>query len=305
MFSTTPEVSGNIISNMRSVNPSSNRMTDSCNDKNPMLNEIIGVSNVSTSPNILDLPLEIKRKIAYQLSSENYENLRLTCKNFTHDLESFQEIRHKLNECRGELRANFQRIWIEKKVKILLKNTNQHVTYALNNTFFGKAQWNENLILGGFDYIYIANYPDSRCVTSLMPACDLDAMRKILFSGLSPGYFSRFIENIPKDSLPPTQRIYRISFFINNKDITHDDLDKLFSVANDVFMETAGAEKLLLASIITGFKNYWCQHSPEDINKNVITQNEIKNIAKSYPDLFTFGTIVHESFPCHLDYRPC
>ena len=95
--------------NARSVTPPQtiiNIPPTSSNNNNSILNDVVKIQNQHIE--LINLPDELKQKIAFNLDGISYSNLRLTAKEMHNAIPSFQTIISQLkNGCSGEVEDRY------------------------------------------------------------------------------------------------------------------------------------------------------------------------------------------------------
>jgi len=267
------------------------------NDTSTSLNSNRGiVHNITKIQNqpieFINLPAELKQKIAFNLDGISYCNLHLTSKKIHAELPSFKTMICQLkNKCSGEIRKNYNEMY-EKSIKQLIENEKKddlmqcikHVSvnrrYRSSDSVTLYTTYRPDRVLS---YNQWSGYTLYRC---------REEIKKLSNNQLTP-------EIILKEFNEPFSR--NSNWFVNldlkDKDINKQNLNIIFKAFNNILNEEHSSDRFLVAASAIQLRGYWYHNTPAGIDKKYII-----DIASHYPNLFIMGQIVTDYvFKNHIE----
>lgn len=244
------------------------------------LNNIVKLHNQSIE--FIHLPVELKQKIAFNLDSASYANLRLSAKEMHNALPSFKQMSNDLNHIsRGERRDNYLKIHQDLIEQTLSHENESELIQSLNNAFIDKefndadritlhtmyrstrktfaAHWNGNVF--------------NRCKDKIIALSNEEIIPTIMIEINQP-LFSSLKE-------------YLTTLDIKDKYLTKDNINIIFNAFNKVFNQERSNNRFLVALSAFQLQDFLCNNPPKGVHKK-----EILEISSHYPFLFSMGMIV-------------
>lgn len=235
--------------------------------------------------NITQLPSHILEKTAKFLGSEDYSRFRETCKLFSIINPSFENMTELLKEGKvnGSLKQNYEKQVYANQVKHCLRQITTHIESALNNiSVCAESFDNEDTTRIIVRYTPV-NMGEENAIASLLHD-------KFYFLISNNCFSSAHLTNFRKDLYPNKLQLTGLTFYNKKMDIA--SIEIIFSIAQELCQNCKTPEKLVLISIITTLKDYWCQHPLENVSKE-----EIIKVGKNYPMLFKSGMELQKRYP--------
>ncbi len=230
----------------------------------------------------MNLPVELKQKIAFNLDGISYCNLHLTAKKIHAELPSFKTMICQLkNECSGEIRKNYHEMYV-RSIKQLIENEKKddliqcikHVSanrrYRISDSVTLHTRYHPDRIIS---YDQWSGYTLYRCH---------EEIKKLSNNQLTPEVIlNKFNSPFSRNSH------WFVNLDLKDKDINKQSINIIFKAFNNVLNEERSSDRFLVAASATQLRGYWYHNTPAGIDKK-----DIINIVNHYPNLFLMGQIV-------------
>ncbi|MCS3430906.1 F-box protein [Klebsiella sp. BIGb0407] len=259
------------------VTPTSMLFSDK--DENKTIKNIVNVRNEPVE--FMDLPIELKQKIAFNLDGFSYANLHLTSKRMHHELTSLKEIPVKLKRCSGELKSSYEKMYIKSIRQMVRNEKKDDILQCLKRISIGKCCTSSNNISIATRYESNCTLPGKHWSGNILSHCGVEIM-KLSNNRLIPGIMLRQ-ENA--SSGLSTNRTVSLSF--REKDLNDKTIELIFHAFNTIFNEESSNDRLLVALSAIKLRSYLCRKPPEGVDKNKIVM-----CTSNYPSLHAIGCII-------------
>lgn len=252
------------------------------NSQNGIMEHITKIQNQPIE--FINLPAELKQKIAFKLDGISYCNLHLTAKKIHDDLPSFKTMLHQLKDkCSGEIRKNYIEMY-EKSIKQLIENEKKDdVIQCIKYISADRRYLSSDSVTLYTKYVPAGNkivYPNQwsgfilyRCHDEIKKLSNTQEMSSVILN--------EFTEPFSRNSY------WFVNLDLKDKDINKQNLNVIFKAFNNILNEERSSDRFLVAASAIQLRAYWYHNTPAGIDKK-----DIINIASHYPNLFTMGKIV-------------
>ncbi|MCX8961898.1 hypothetical protein EHW64_12340 [Erwinia psidii] len=213
--------------------------------------------------NITNLPVELQQKIAFNLTPQDYENLRKSAPTLKNNLESSDSIYEKLRngQYHGEYKKTLQ-AFVSRPVRDFLKSTQgENLFNAIksidvtknDNTIFIKYKNPINGTLNNIDDIFHWNLNQNN---NSFP----------VLSNYSQG---------------------EKTIILSKEKITKKDIKNIFNSLSETFNSTEKYERYFIATVAIKIKTLLCNHPPKEISKDKMEEifHGYTNILKASEDV--------------------
>lgn len=226
--------------------------------------------------NICNIPVELKQKIACNLDSKDYASLREAGKAMSESLDSFSVMNNKLKEgVSGDTGKNILKVMRDKLIINLFGSSqNKEIMLALKNCSTCAHPILENTTKVQTEYLpdnYGDNYQDR--IRQAVELC-----RRGITSFIPSGSSQSFMPHLAPDEL------WNVTINFNDEDINKKSLVDIFSSFNEVYKNTEGPERFVVANMASTLRNYWGETPPSELSKN-----DINHLSVAYPELLGMG----------------
>lgn len=247
------------------------------------LHSVASSQDVSHSiASILNLPVEIKQKIAMKLNAKDYASLRESCLTMSQDIDSFSVLSNKikLNSCTQKYEEKIKKIILSQLVRrIMASDERCYISHILEHVSVDKSTYSGCLFMATSFFI-----PPQKELSAIeLSNYHLNWVRNgfILFNN----EMSHLIENpkiikYQKSKYPFVPWVVGVKF--DDDFICYSQLKECFISLSHIFNKVNGKEKLLIAVIADAFKSFWCKNIPSGLVKEDIFES-----AREAVDLFT------------------
>jgi len=249
-------------------------------NNNPVLHNITKLQNESVE--FINLPTELKQKIAFNLDGYSYSNLRLTTKEVYNKIPSFQEILLQLkNGCSGETKEKYLKMYGTSVMQILGNEHKRDVIQCLKFASVEKRYINSDSITIHTKYRLDKSTPETHWNGDILARCKHEIVESSN-NQLTPNIL---IMQFKEPFSSAENRV--ITLDIKDKDFNYLNLTLIFKAFNKILNEERSSDRFLVALNAFQLKNHLYHNPPKGI-----TKDEILLCASHYPFLFSMGVIV-------------
>ncbi|MCS3431973.1 hypothetical protein [Klebsiella sp. BIGb0407] len=210
--------------------------------------------------NLLNLPEELHRKIAWNLDAKSYACLRETCSTLSENLHSFAMLDSILTKetCTGEFKEKSGLILKDNSINSICKQ--EHLLWAIKT--LRSIYFNEEKNITALDLsIPIDVEPEKKMALFLMVESISEEINNNFFK-----YFINIIEE---------HNIHVLSFILDiNSDNTQPGesfpAELFFKTLQTIFDKTASANKYFIAVLASELMQRWNDRPPRGVDKTTI-----------------------------------
>lgn len=269
--------------NVRSVTPPQtiiNIPPTSSNNNNSILNDVVKIQNQHIE--LINLPDELKQKIAFNLDGISYSNLRLTAKEMHNAIPSFQTIISQLkNGCSGEVEDRYISMYKNSVRQLIANEVKDDVIQCLKYASVDRRYVNSDSTT-----IYTKFHPGKETSHSHWNGNVLERCKNEIMESsnnrLAPSILIRNFREMFS-----SVEVKFVTLEIKDKDINYPNLNIIFNAFNKILNEERSSDRFLIALSALQLKNYLYHNPPKGITRNEILRSE-----SHYPFLFTMGAVV-------------
>jgi len=253
--------------------------TSTASSNNPVLNNIVKLQNQPVE--FINLPTELKQKIAFNLDGISYSNLRLTAKEVHDEIPSFKEIIRQLkNRCSGETKEKYLTMYRKSVTQTLDNECKKDVIQCLKYASVEKRYINSDSITIHTKHNLDHNTASTHWNGNILARCKHEIVESSN---------NRLIPNILimqfKEPFSTAENRF-VTLDIKDKDFNYLNLTLIFKAFNKILNEERSSDRFLVALNALQLKNYLYHNPPTGI-----TKDEILLCASYYPFLFSMGII--------------
>ena len=253
--------------------------TSTASSNNPVLNNIVKLQNQPVE--FINLPTELKQKIAFNLDGISYSNLRLTAKEVHDEIPSFKEIIRQLkNRCSGETKEKYFTMYRKSITQTLENECKKDVIQCLKYASVEKRYINSDSITIHTKHNLDHNTASTHWNGNILARCKHEIVESSN---------NRLIPNILimqfKEPFSTAENRF-VTLDIKDKDFNYLNLTLIFKAFNKILNEERSSDRFLVALNALQLKNYLYHNPPTGI-----TKDEILLCASYYPFLFSMGII--------------
>lgn len=249
-------------------------------NNNSILNDMVKIQNQHAE--LINLPNELKQKIAFNLDGVSYSNLRLTAKEMYNAIPSFPAIISQLKERRsGEVQDKYITMYRNSVTQLIANEVKDDVIQCLKYASVDKRYVNSDSTTIYTKFHPGKDTPHVHWNGNILERCKNEII-KSSNNRLTPNVITMQF----REPFSSIERKF-VTLDIKDQDINYLNLSIIFNAFNKILNEERSSDRFLIALSALQLKNYLYQNPPKGITRNEILRSE-----SHYPFLFTMGAIV-------------
>lgn len=236
---------------------------------------------------ILNLPIELKQKIAMKLSAKDYASFRESCLKISQDIDDFSILNSKVTSgyCTQKYEDDIKKILLNQSVRMIIHHhEGEDISKVLGNVCISKLKSANG---GG---LFMRTAFSTRKM-KIVSGNEIDNPYPYWINKsfmLFKDEFSKVVDNSKiKIKIEINQRKnnsfipWVVGVELTNEFICYSQLKTVFITLGHAFKRASCVEKLLIAIFADELKSFWCKHIPHGLVKANIAES-----AREVADLF-------------------